>query len=33
MHVGYGAVFQNPDNALPDADVYRSELRLVETRT
>ena len=33
MHVGYGAVFQNPDNALPDAEVYRSELRLVETRT
>ncbi len=33
MHVGYGAVFQNPKNALPDAEVYRNELRLAETRT
>ena len=30
MHVGYGAVFQNPNNALPDAEVYRNELRLAE---
>ena len=30
MHVGYGAVFQNPGNALPDAEVYRNELRLAE---
>ena len=33
MHVGYSAVFQNPENALPDAEVYRNELRLVKTRT
>src|SRR5580692_6599356 len=30
MHVGYGAVFQNPNNALSDAEVYRNELRLAE---
>src|ERR1700684_1714074 len=30
MHVGYGAVFQKPGNALPDAEVYRNELRLAE---
>src|SRR5580698_8334481 len=30
MHVGYGAVFQNPNNALPDAEVYRNELHLAE---
>jgi alkanesulfonate monooxygenase SsuD/methylene tetrahydromethanopterin reductase-like flavin-dependent oxidoreductase (luciferase family) len=30
MHVGFGPVFQNPDNALPDAEVYRQELRLTE---
>jgi alkanesulfonate monooxygenase SsuD/methylene tetrahydromethanopterin reductase-like flavin-dependent oxidoreductase (luciferase family) len=30
MHVGYGAVFQNPGNALPDGEVYRNELRLAE---
>src|SRR5262245_61952942 len=30
MHVGYGAVFQNPNNALSDAEVYRQELRLAE---
>ncbi len=30
MHVGYGAVLQNPNNALSDADVYRNELRLAE---
>lgn len=30
MHVGYAPLFQNPDNALSDAEVYRQELRLVE---
>src|SRR5258708_36891325 len=30
MHVGYGAVFQNPNNALSDAEIYRNELRLAE---
>src|ERR1700757_2294063 len=30
MHVGYAPVFQNPGNALPDAEVYRQELRLAE---
>ena len=30
MHVGYTALFQNPDNALPDAEVYRQEVRLAE---
>jgi alkanesulfonate monooxygenase SsuD/methylene tetrahydromethanopterin reductase-like flavin-dependent oxidoreductase (luciferase family) len=30
MHVGYGCYFQNPDGALPDAEVYRQELRLAE---
>lgn len=30
MHVGYGALFQNPNNALSDAEVYRQELRLAE---
>jgi alkanesulfonate monooxygenase SsuD/methylene tetrahydromethanopterin reductase-like flavin-dependent oxidoreductase (luciferase family) len=30
MHVGYGAAFQNPNNALSDAEVYRQELRLAE---
>src|SRR5262245_16025885 len=30
MHVGFAPVFQNPDNALPDAEVYRQELRLAE---
>ncbi|HVA69644.1 MAG TPA: LLM class flavin-dependent oxidoreductase [Candidatus Binataceae bacterium] len=30
MHVGYGFAFQNPDNALSDAEVYRQELRLGE---
>src|SRR5260370_28948873 len=30
MHVGYGAAFQNPNNALSDAEVYRHELRLAE---
>src|SRR5713101_2221156 len=26
MHVGYAPMFQNPGNALPDAEVYRQEL-------
>jgi len=30
MHVGYGAAFQNPNNALSDAEVYRNEIRLAE---
>jgi len=30
MHVGYAPMFQNPGNALPDAEVYRQELRLAE---
>jgi alkanesulfonate monooxygenase SsuD/methylene tetrahydromethanopterin reductase-like flavin-dependent oxidoreductase (luciferase family) len=30
MHVGYGAVFQNPNNQLPDREVWRQELRLAE---
>jgi alkanesulfonate monooxygenase SsuD/methylene tetrahydromethanopterin reductase-like flavin-dependent oxidoreductase (luciferase family) len=30
MHVGYAPIFQNPDNALSDAEVYRQELRLAE---
>ena len=30
MHVGYGAAFQNPNNAHSDAEVYRNELRLAE---
>ena len=30
MHVGYGAAFQNPNNALSDTEVYRQELRLAE---
>ncbi|MGH8012812.1 MAG: LLM class flavin-dependent oxidoreductase, partial [Candidatus Binataceae bacterium] len=30
MHVGYGAAFQNPNNALSDVEVYRNELRLAE---
>src|ERR671915_2073683 len=30
MHVGYGPLFQNPGNALSDAEVYRQELRLAE---
>ena len=30
MHVGYGAVLQNPNNALSDSEVYRQELRLAE---
>jgi alkanesulfonate monooxygenase SsuD/methylene tetrahydromethanopterin reductase-like flavin-dependent oxidoreductase (luciferase family) len=30
MHVGYAPLFQNPENALPDHEVYRQELRLAE---
>ena len=30
MHVGYGSVFQNPDNQLPDREVWRNEIRLAE---
>src|ERR1700720_651428 len=30
MHVGYGAAFQNPNNALSDAEVWRNEVRLAE---
>ena len=30
MHVGYSPIFQNPGNRLPDAEVYREELRLAE---
>jgi alkanesulfonate monooxygenase SsuD/methylene tetrahydromethanopterin reductase-like flavin-dependent oxidoreductase (luciferase family) len=30
MHVGYAPLFQNPNNAVPDAEVYRQELRLAE---
>ncbi len=30
MHVGYAPLFQNPDNARTDAEVYREELRLAE---
>ncbi|HXK23679.1 MAG TPA: LLM class flavin-dependent oxidoreductase [Myxococcota bacterium] len=30
MHVGIGAFFQNPGNALSDAEVYEQELALVD---
>lgn len=30
MHVGYGVSFQNPDNALSDAEVYQNEVRMAE---
>src|SRR5207248_6002022 len=30
MHVGYGPIFQNPENRLPDREVYAQELRLTE---
>ncbi|MEE2982857.1 MAG: LLM class flavin-dependent oxidoreductase [Pseudomonadota bacterium] len=30
MHVGYAPVFQNPENRLPDTEVYREEVRLAE---
>jgi alkanesulfonate monooxygenase SsuD/methylene tetrahydromethanopterin reductase-like flavin-dependent oxidoreductase (luciferase family) len=28
MNIGYASIFQNPDNALDDAGLYRSELNL-----
>jgi len=30
MHVGYSAVFQNPENGRPDREVWAEELRMVE---
>jgi alkanesulfonate monooxygenase SsuD/methylene tetrahydromethanopterin reductase-like flavin-dependent oxidoreductase (luciferase family) len=30
MHIGYGLVFQNPNNQLPDREVWRNEIRLAE---
>jgi alkanesulfonate monooxygenase SsuD/methylene tetrahydromethanopterin reductase-like flavin-dependent oxidoreductase (luciferase family) len=30
MHVGYGSVFQNPNNRLSDREVWRNEIRLAE---
>ena len=30
MHVGFAPMFQNPGNALSDAEVYRQEVRLAE---
>ena len=30
MHVGYGAVFQNPGNKMSDRDVWKHEIRLAE---
>ncbi|WP_419907320.1 LLM class flavin-dependent oxidoreductase [Candidatus Poriferisodalis sp.] len=30
MHVGYSAVFQNPENALSDREVWDQEIRMVE---
>jgi alkanesulfonate monooxygenase SsuD/methylene tetrahydromethanopterin reductase-like flavin-dependent oxidoreductase (luciferase family) len=30
MHVGYGCVFQNPDNKLSDREVWQNEVRLAE---
>jgi alkanesulfonate monooxygenase SsuD/methylene tetrahydromethanopterin reductase-like flavin-dependent oxidoreductase (luciferase family) len=30
MHVGYGAAFQNPGNALSDTEIWREEVRLAE---
>ncbi|MCH9673466.1 MAG: LLM class flavin-dependent oxidoreductase [Gammaproteobacteria bacterium] len=30
MHVGYSAIFQNPDDQLSDYEVYSNELRLAE---
>ena len=30
MHTGYAPLFQNPENRLPDLEVYRNELRLAE---
>jgi alkanesulfonate monooxygenase SsuD/methylene tetrahydromethanopterin reductase-like flavin-dependent oxidoreductase (luciferase family) len=30
MHVGYGAAFQNPNNAIPDDEAFRQEVRFCE---
>jgi len=30
MHVGYGSVFQNPNNQLSDREVWLNEIRLAE---
>ena len=30
MHVGYSAIFQNPEDELSDYEVYQNELRLAE---
>jgi alkanesulfonate monooxygenase SsuD/methylene tetrahydromethanopterin reductase-like flavin-dependent oxidoreductase (luciferase family) len=30
MHVGYSVAFQNPENALPDKEVYAQEMRMVD---
>jgi alkanesulfonate monooxygenase SsuD/methylene tetrahydromethanopterin reductase-like flavin-dependent oxidoreductase (luciferase family) len=30
MHVGYAPLFQNPENRLPDHEVYAQELRLAD---
>jgi alkanesulfonate monooxygenase SsuD/methylene tetrahydromethanopterin reductase-like flavin-dependent oxidoreductase (luciferase family) len=30
MHIGYGAAFQNPHNALSDMEVWLNEVRLAE---
>ena len=30
MHIGYGAVFQNPNNKLSDREVWRNEIRFCE---
>jgi len=30
VHVGYSAVFQNPENQRPDAEVYQQELRFCD---
>ena len=30
MHVGYSAIFQNPEDEMTDYDVYQNELRLAE---
>ena len=30
MHVGYTAIFQNPDERISDTEVYQNELRLAE---
>ena len=30
MHIGMASIFQNPEDHIPDADVYRAELRLAD---